>query len=483
MVRFRLDLSMIGTAVCFASATCLGTFGHGLSRPFDTYDGQAGLAAFRTPDSQGRSCSGCHAPDGLDLAEGSFDKADLLRRAGRHLDPDNAKTAVAMILDLRQRLGGRRFLNQTMQPGGEVLPGRTAAARDLAFGQELQHLLPALTARGTSGLKPLTDQLLAVDLMNLKVGIAMSPLSQDGFHDPNTGSVNEWLPENGVPSVPALHQLQEAYLANPSWAALAAVITWVKQLPPARSTADSFSRSKFCCLQVLQHMERMDAGLAPRAPMPPGWLESFGINPFWQIGDAARMAARQPLSSIGLDADVLAEKRLGPKDQVSQLELPWMWLGFCFDPSLMHSGPKDDIRRGTYFVQSMLDDGPYPWHILFAIGRKTAEQARLIRQHPSTLYGSGLQLEFDPLVYHTNLDQLAQGTSAQKKAFHLALSREFLWAMGLLTDSIKATGRVSYPESALAQVKAMVPFIRAQGLDPGPSVDALTKAIKHAKRL
>lgn len=108
-----------------------------------------GLEGWRKPGviQDGAACANCHAPDALDLAYFNFDDATLKRRAEPHvgqfsfqLSGSDFKKIEKMIHALRIKydIEPKDPMNfRPLQPGGEVLPGNTAADRDNAFGQHL----------------------------------------------------------------------------------------------------------------------------------------------------------------------------------------------------------------------------------------------------------------------------------------------------------------------------------------------------------
>ena len=72
------------------------------------------------------------------------------------------------------------------QPGGAVLPGANAQERDKAFGQELKDMNLRLMGdpiNSVADAKKAWDELGAVNLRTLKVGIPMNHYTEDKFNN------------------------------------------------------------------------------------------------------------------------------------------------------------------------------------------------------------------------------------------------------------------------------------------------------------
>ncbi len=428
------------------------------------------LAAWRTSDPLGRSCSKCHAPDGLDLADFDFNKQDILRRALRHLSPTEAEKAVDLVEWRRQGLPVR-FQNTIgeplMQPGGKILPGNSPIQKDDEFVKRLSQQIPQLFHEVVS-LQQANDLLKALrqsNPMHLRVGIKMSRLSEDGFFGSQHALVNEWLPENSLPNDPAFSTLQDAYLAHPNWKTLQTMLEAVVKMKGMKSEADALSREKFLALTIFQHALRMKEGLIPSKPMPISLFEALGQNPFWEVGNTCRLSQFLQLRSYGLAPDVLAEKERGPsfKKQMKAMELAWLWLGFCFDPSLEHSGPRKDVPRAKYLVDALLDGDKYPSHMLYLLAKKTAAQFEEAKEHPSTALGTGFQFEFDPLIYSDKIQEIAPSAEPAKSLFIQGVRALFEASLYWQIEAIQQSGKVVYPAEELSQIRIMASFLAKTG--------------------
>lgn len=442
------------------------------------------LAAWRTADAYGRTCSRCHAPDALDLAAYDFTPKDLLRRALRHLSPPLAADAVKLVEWRRAHLS-LSYKNQIdcpLQPGGTLLPGATPLARDQAFLSEIYEKLPILfqEVKSAQAADALRADLLASDPFQLKVGLPMSRLSRDGYFRDANGEVNEWLPENSISGPANLDSVQSDYLNQPTWASLTPLLVAAKNQKGMKSEADELARQKVMAGLILQHLLRMKEGLIPAEPLPLSLFDTLVENPFWEVGNTARMSQFLPLSAFGLAADVYQEKVKGPpfKPQMEEMERAWLWLGFCFDPSLNHSGTRKDVPRAQYLVESLMADNAYPCHVLYLLAKKTAAQFEDAQQYPSTATRSGFQFEFDPLIYPFSLDQIGPQSGEDKSRFKKGLRALFEASMYWQIESIHSTKRVVFPTEELSQLKIMAQYLKKTGDGREALVEATRQAIQ-----
>ena len=111
-----------------------------------------GLEAWRKPGAiqKGAACANCHAPDAIDLAYFDFSESTIKRRAEPHvghfsfqLTGSDFKKIQKMIQALRVKydIEPRDHMKfRPLQPGGEVLPGNTAAERDKSYALQLFEL-------------------------------------------------------------------------------------------------------------------------------------------------------------------------------------------------------------------------------------------------------------------------------------------------------------------------------------------------------
>lgn len=299
------------------------------------------------------SCAGCHGADFFDLARIGSTDTDIVRRA--QIDGASADEAAALVQAVRKlRLDyrlpatdARRF--RPFQPGGQVLlpdlseaPHLAAVRRDIAFGQQLQSLLPTWfgprigtmaeaerardelldLARGsnTAGANP-----RQLNLRNLPIGLSYPLWSADRHHGVAEGTLNDWLADIAHDPRPEFkaqwYALQDRWLADPSdenfWRMVDAVRT-MTQVPllgactmdgmsPALAcgATDDFNRHKFVAALMGQHLMRQQAqgrnGFADGA-LAFAYLDTdprfafmrerpspqFLPNDLWEVGDSGR---------------------------------------------------------------------------------------------------------------------------------------------------------------------------------------------------
>ena len=347
-----------------------------------------GLRLWRKPGAiqNGAACATCHSPDGIEIAAYAFDDADIRRRALPHLGDAGADAMVAYIHALRDEFHFTHLRDpesdRPLQPGGQVLPGADAVARDDAFGDELKYKLPFLFNGRIETLaqaKAAEKQLLAIDVTNLRVGIPFNRISEDYVHGSEHSSIAQWFPElpPAVPpaSLDAWYAAEDAYLANPSAATLHAMLDlYRQQVNSARMMGLSIlSVAKFRALLVLQdrlrrHLEAMPAYITSDVSAFPHF------NPIWEVGEVTRDFMGKGPYVMGLDPELRERKLAGPafEDQMHQMRAAWFWAGWLSDQGLFRTSTGSKTKLGLWFSQSMEYDGPYAFHDMFANARRQA---------------------------------------------------------------------------------------------------------------
>lgn len=342
---------------------------------------QGGLAAWRQPDAQGAACASCHSPDAVDLAVIGYPDASILRRALKHLPAPKALDLRDFVHAQRRRLGITAPCSpdwRPFQPGGTPLPGATVVDQELAFARHLEERglrIAVGKIDSPQSAREARDQLLAIDLRKLRIGIPLPRWTEDAFHGPDHNTINDWIP--GLPRIAkpgkesALRGLEDAYIANPSRDNL---FELVNQLPSlthdggfAAGFKDRFGHgdnwltnamlTKKQSLLVGQHFLRMAvlgrAGWFELAPVPyPDVKEPFHFNPFFSLAQGSLGAPCANDARCGehyitqFPQEILAEappKTANRPDQyshrfISQLTHPWFTLGQIFDQGLLKSG-------------------------------------------------------------------------------------------------------------------------------------------------
>ncbi|MEM8617651.1 MAG: hypothetical protein AAGF20_12050 [Pseudomonadota bacterium] len=250
------------------------------------------------------SCAGCHGADFYDLARIGSSEVDIARRA--IIDGASEREADALvqaIFTYRRDYNmppedARKF--RPFQPGGRVLlpelqdpPHLAAVKRDIAFGQQLERLLPTLfgapiasTAEAEQARREMLDLAEGtnlgghnpqrVQLRDLPTGIVYPLWSADKHHGGGEATVNDWVADVAHIAKPEYERdwmdVQLRYLDNPNrenfWRMYHAASTMVEPLGLGACSAeginphlscgavDDFALNKFKSALLGQHMLR-----------------------------------------------------------------------------------------------------------------------------------------------------------------------------------------------------------------------------------
>ncbi|HEY3780725.1 MAG TPA: hypothetical protein VGL56_06565 [Fimbriimonadaceae bacterium] len=449
-----------------------------------------GLKLFRKPGAiqNGAACATCHSPDGIELAEYNFDDANIKRRAEPHLGEENADKIVAYVHALRQKLGITHprdpIEDRPLQPGGSVLPGKTAEERDLAFGQELQPLLPTLFGPRIETLeqaKKAEQQVLSLDPTNLRVGIPFNRLSEDFFHGKEHSSIAQWLPEE-PPAIPAenldkWYAAEDAYLANPTPEGVAGLIQLHRQsMSTARSLGlNAMSAFKFRAMLVLQDRIRRHTETAP-GPESQDVLATNTFNSIWEVGETARDFKGKGLMLMGMQPDEQLKKLIGPplEEQLSQMRAGWFWAGWLSDQGLFRTSIDNKTRLGLWFSQSMSQDGPYPIHDVFAATRQQAVLSNIPeawtdedRKNRHRIWDYAGLRSFGE--YFTDIPK----TEPNKSLYLRFVTNCFRMSLLLMREDIRKSGTVWIRKSAEGNAQQLAQFVEQQDLADKTATEAL----------
>ena len=338
-------------------------------------NGQYGLLDI--PDKNKQACTDCHSPLVTELEAYDFKKSDYLRRAELHFSNPTGKKIATLLLELRQHSAEPWFSTSVppLQPGGAILTGDTALNRDWQFAKELKELCPLMFGNRIGTLfsaKAAAKQLLKIDLSTLKIGIRMNRLSQDSFHGANHATVADWIPDVPVANDKHIKRTILACQQDPVLGNFQLLDHEVSDLIP-KSGFQQLAIDKYRALIAYSFGLKRNGrrgNLCSR-------VRFFGNdNPFWNLGNVARILSEGDAHSIGIPANVIAKKS-GPytiSQQLKSMILPWLWLGWIKDPTLRHSGLEQGTRSGAYFCQALWDEGPYPTHMIFMMQRRMLER-------------------------------------------------------------------------------------------------------------
>jgi hypothetical protein len=188
-----------------------------------------GLNTWRKAGSvDGQACTHCHSPDGVELAIIGYSDDAILRRAQQHLNADDALFVRDFIHVQRRKFGIAKTCSpdwRPFQPGGDVLAADSASGQDAIFLKSLNErklMLAAGTVVTLDDAKKAFQELQAVDVRRLPMGIPLPRFSEDKFNGPAHRDVNDYMPI--VPTAPndaaSFFQFEDEYLKNPTDAKL-----------------------------------------------------------------------------------------------------------------------------------------------------------------------------------------------------------------------------------------------------------------------
>jgi hypothetical protein len=373
-----------------------------------------------------------------------------------------------------------------LQPGGQPLPGGNPKDRDFAFARQLSIYAPIL-ARGNvhdeaTALRA-RDEMLAVDLSQVRVGIPFNRLSEDAFHGTEHRSIASWFAEVPPPRTPegdaSVIRDEDAYLADPSDQNLRALdLAIVRATQPVKTGAEQLALLKVRALLLLQHHLRTGrlARLSKRGQFGPNQ------NPFWDIGEFGRLMAQDArIEALRLPEPLQADKSGGPTfaDQASDLRLPWFWLGWMLDPGLQLSGSIGETQRADYFSQFLWTDGPYASHLAFMVSKRMIEQA----YRPSnwnSRFPQQFELQYSSFLVGDFLQRLEPTLAEHRKLFRKFTANVLRMGIFLLSADILRTKTVIRPESQLFQLRLSEQTLAK--FDPRPEDATVVRTLRHQIR-
>jgi hypothetical protein len=380
---------------------------------------QRGTTAWRTQGTVDQNaCSFCHAADPFDLAFIGYTDGAIYRRAFSHV----TQPVVDDIIDMVHALRAKNAIVQPpdpisyrpFQPGGDVLPGKSAAERDRAFGEELKTVVPTLMGppiNSAAAAHKAWDELSAVNLRTLKVGIPLNRYTEDIYNNDGTnplcpdkhlcddhGTIADWITDAPVltaATAATLYPVQDAYLANPTLDNLKAV------LMAAPRGEESWIKNKFLAVQMANFMFRLQAAgdtlltkLAAGDSATTGQpytafpvVQGANLNSIWMVGANQRdfihnvggslpvgpAAGNQGKFSVPKDT-LPGLSRNDANEQLQRIIVPWFWLGFSLDPATMNVEADYVAEGDEYFTQeTFLDNGSSPIHGAFIVSKRSLE--------------------------------------------------------------------------------------------------------------
>lgn len=423
-----------------------------------------GLEAFRFRNSTNGSCANCHQPDGFDLAKIAYSDSDIRRRALEHVDATRAEQIVQLIHAMRVKHNIQRPFNpatfRPLQPVSRALPGANTVERDIAFMNHMRNDLRLLVCTDyvdTEAKAVAAEQeLLAIDLTRLRIGVPLDAWSEDSFHGPShtessrvgghIGSVAEWLPD--MPTRPKatdearFYELFDTYAANPTDTNLWKFYDAIGGLTESASAPWTFGSGheyewmleKYRSVMVAMHMLRHDTIDYPKRTvdqtsdnLAAHRAIAIARNPLWRVGDLIR---QYPLYPDGGDPMMLFPARIEAKidpraearmEQSEIIELAWFWVGWQADPPLLTSDPTFATTSGDYFYP--VNKKLYRMHYAFILAKMSVEKANAEgwQTHLGDgVDGHGMWASIRPFLVlkHSTTDRSRPGTGDVRREQH-----------------------------------------------------------------
>lgn len=400
--------------------------------PPDQLDGalQLGLDTWRFPGMRG-ACVGCHSPDGYDLARVGFSDDAIKRRAIGHVSDAQADILIDYIHALRQKYQLTELLHpakfRPLQPGHlawpETTPGlevtdpQAQDERDLAFMNHLVDDRALLFATGVvdslAAAHQARDELAAIDLTTLRLGLPFDHLSEDGFYGEEHRSVFEWFPDMASLPLPgqedAFYGIVDDYLADPGddlklWAYYDAIDTMTDCVDPLGDMGDpeffrpacDWMRLKWKSLQTFSHMLRNesldypDVLIDQAGPIQQHTALAADRIAIWHAGDFLRVMPLQrpqqtacyaqpqhpctllpPPVDDSIHSNPTYEEARIKQSQVFQQS--WFLMAWVRDPALLYSGDDFATIVGDYIEAVLLPQ--YDIHHAFLVAKFAVEKA------------------------------------------------------------------------------------------------------------
>jgi hypothetical protein len=170
----------------------------------------------------------------------------------------------------------------------------------------------------------------------------------------------------------------------------------------------------------------------------------------WIVGETARVSSVLGQSGIGMPTDVARAKTQDLGDQMRELRAPWFWMGWLEDPGLSQSGLQEATQTGHYFVEALIDDGPYPTHALFV----ALERMQHLAYAPGAWNFSArrhFEMQYSALAIKGLLKSIPRTPE-----FDQLLANSFRMNLFLLMDDLDATKRALRPESQRGQIQFLL---------------------------
>ena len=495
-----------------------------------------GLAVWRYP-GEGGACVGCHSPDGIELARVGYADADIHRRAVTHVSAEQADTLVTYVHALRQQhdmtylLHPAKFrpLQPAYLPFAETTPGLEVTdpdaqeERDVAFSDHLQDDLALSWATDTidSLAKAQTayDELLAVNLVELQIGVPFDHLSEDGFHGDAHLSVFEWFP--GMASAPpdgmqdSWFALHDEYLADPSQAKLWAYYDQIDAMtgciddlaqdgdPEYFGRACEWMRLKWRSLQVFQHMLRHTTTTYPDMLIDHGGttLDNLDLviarNPIWEAGDFLRIQPLQrPEQTMCFSQPALPCTLLPPnvdetvhsnpsyeEARIKQSEVfqqSWFVMSWLRDPALLYESHNFATFVGDYLESVLM--AHYDVHHVFIVAKTAVEKSAASEWSEASDYrqGTGKIASVRTFSFKQLRNNFSQppDDDPRRAAYDRMLANFARMWIYLVEDDLQQSGEIYDRDEVLYAIRYMRTWIEQLEGQEDAEINALVLSIE-----
>ncbi len=367
---------------------------------------QAGLTIFSKPGKiqDNAKCVNCHNPDAFDLAFFDFKREDIIRRAIPHVE-ENEAIAIANMIEAtrtKYKIDSPKDPRQhrLFQPGNAVIEGSNRTERDYNFlKNELCKWAPTLCNQEINSVEKailVRDEIAAINLSEMKVGIPLPLWASDHFHGQEFGNVDEWMPN--MPCLdqdPIIEDYRQNYVEYPSRQNIKLLVTAIENYTDCDQSQVNGNRgvsgkrvaiNKFTAGLIAMHIQREEIFGIPKSSdgdFQIAWWEeekpkgdrrfrlSVPTNKIWGIGDIGRKprpdmslrtgryqlhSAQDFLETAGFSQFTLDGQVNGESDFYMQndLQTSWFWLNGC----------GFDSKRHTGYSRLAISRSGYPGHAL-----------------------------------------------------------------------------------------------------------------------
>lgn len=453
-----------------------------------------GLEMWRTADLGNNSCSFCHSWDGIEIASYNFDDDTIRRRAEPHLGKTNAEKIVSFFHAVRRKYGLIKLMDpmkdRPLQPGGQPLPGDTPTARDNAFGESLKAVLPTLaTGSIDSPQKAIQakEELLKADPRKVPVGIVFNRISEDGFHGTEHATLAHWIPDEAILlKFPwgEYDNLADQYIEDLSPAKLQPIVEMVIFNNP-RMYGQMMAGDKYRMLALLGHIFRLRAKgvdfFAGKGPVAlADWPEKVLPNPFLELGVLADERQGTPLDQFMFPTSVLNNKQKGPKteEQLKQMRLPALWLGWMFDEGFQRSGFVPHDRATRIITERLFSDGPYPFHAAFFISKLLVTDG-FAAEAWNGKTPQHYAIDYSWFLNDNNLSKYEPQDAAAKALYRRFVANSFKMSLYLYRGQLEASHTKYADDPSLDQISKIQAYMKSADPRSRESVDELAAQINN----